>query len=60
MRSHRGTVTGPGQYGGYVMVHLDKPAQYHHADGRNEDTTDITEMTDNLQILSKPDDATRA
>ncbi len=35
----------------YVIVALDSPAQYHHANGEVEDLPEIAVMTDNLRAL---------
>jgi hypothetical protein len=43
---------GPAEWTGYVVVHLDRPARYRHADGRVTETELIREAVDNLEVLA--------
>ena len=52
LRTSDGVVVGPDRWAGFVIVRLDEPAIYHHADGRLEDLPEIREFVENLDILS--------
>jgi hypothetical protein len=52
LRTPDGVVVGPDRWAGFVIVRLDEPAIYHHADGRLEDLPEIREFVENLDILS--------
>jgi hypothetical protein len=49
-----GSVVRRDEWAGYYIVRLDRPALYHHADGRVEELPEICEAADNLAILPPP------
>lgn len=53
LRSPDGRVVRPDVYDGYVVVHLDTPALFQHADGTSEELAEIVEAIDNLIILER-------
>jgi hypothetical protein len=55
LRSFGGTIARPDEPDGYLVVRLDEPAIYFHADGTTENLTEIVEARDNL-IIEHADD----
>ncbi|MHB8647445.1 MAG: hypothetical protein ACYDAR_16805 [Thermomicrobiales bacterium] len=53
LRSRTGRVVRTDEDEDYVIVALDIPAQYHHANGEVEDLPEIAVMTDNLRVLGR-------
>lgn len=51
LRSSRGRIVGPGEWQGYYIVRLDKPALYRFADGWTEPLDEIREHVDNMEVL---------
>lgn len=51
LRSSDGYVIRPDEWADYFIVRLDRPAKYHHADGRIEDLREIRELADNLEVI---------
>lgn len=52
LRSPFGAVVGPDEWDDYYIIRLDEPARFFNADGSVEDLSEITEMVDNLEVLS--------
>jgi hypothetical protein len=51
LRAFGGTVARPdAEYDGYVIIRLDEPATYFHADGSTEELAEIVEAIDNLIV----------
>ena len=51
LRSATGRIVRPNEWGDYYIVRLDRPALYHHADGRVEELEEIREDADNMDVL---------
>ena len=52
LQSTTGRIVRPDEWGDYYIVRLDRPARYHHADGRVEELDEIREDADNLDVLT--------
>lgn len=53
LRSYTGHIVGPApEWDGYLIVHLDLPGVYFHANGEHEDLYEIREYYDNLEITN--------
>ncbi len=52
LRGDTGTVVRPDKWADYYVIHLDRPAVYLHADGREEELAEICEDIDNLDVLA--------
>ena len=57
LKADTGSVVRHDKWAGYYIVRLDRPAVYHHADGRVEELEEIREAADNLEILPPRDQA---
>ncbi len=53
LRGRTGKIVREDEDDEYVIVELDIPAQYHHANGDVEELPEIVVMTDNLRILGR-------
>lgn len=53
LRSRTGRVVREDDDEDYVIVALDIPAQYRHANGEVEDLPEIAVLTDNLRLLGR-------
>lgn len=53
-RADTGPVVRPGEWRDYYIIHLDRPADYRHADGRVEEISEIREDSENREVLSVP------
>lgn len=49
--SQTGTIVRPDKWMDYYIVRLDEPAYYVHADGRQEELTEVREDIDNLDVI---------
>ena len=54
LRSRTGRVVRDDEDEDYVIVALNIPAQYRHANGAVEDLPEIAVLTDNLRVLDRP------
>ena len=52
-----GFVARPDVWDGYYIIHLDRPARHHNADGTIETLPEIREAWDNLELVpaAKPE-----
>lgn len=53
LRGHTGKIVREDEDDEYVIVELDVPAQYRHANGDVEELPEIVVMTDNLRVLGR-------